>query len=85
MEADGFQADTEDDEEDDCVIISTQSGELHRKNTNLSSSALNDYTNSDHLNFCFLMIFKTNGQAHITQTTSLLCFCKDMHRKMCWG
>ncbi|XP_039908738.1 chromatin assembly factor 1 subunit A isoform X2 [Simochromis diagramma] len=26
MEADGFQADTEDDDEDDCVIISTQSG-----------------------------------------------------------
>lgn len=31
MEADGFQADTEDDDEDDCVIISTQSGKLHRK------------------------------------------------------
>lgn len=28
MEADGFQADTEDDDEDDCVIISAQSGEL---------------------------------------------------------
>lgn len=28
MEADGFQADTEDDDEEDCVIISTQSGEL---------------------------------------------------------
>ncbi|KAM3619630.1 uncharacterized protein V6R79_011059 [Siganus canaliculatus] len=26
MEADGFQADTEDDEEEDCVIISTQAG-----------------------------------------------------------
>lgn len=34
METDGFQADTEDDEEDDCVIISTQSGELHRGNKN---------------------------------------------------
>lgn len=32
MEAEGFQADTEDDDEDDCVIISTQSGELHRRN-----------------------------------------------------
>lgn len=31
MEADGFQADTEDDDEDDCVIISAQSGKLHRK------------------------------------------------------
>lgn len=29
METDGFQADTEDDDEDtDCIIISTQSGEL---------------------------------------------------------
>lgn len=32
MEAEGFQADTEDDDEDDCVIISTQNGELHRRN-----------------------------------------------------
>lgn len=31
MEADGFQADAEDDEEEDCVI-STQSGEFKRKN-----------------------------------------------------
>uniref|UniRef100_A0A673A3A2 Chromatin assembly factor 1 subunit p150 C-terminal domain-containing protein n=1 Tax=Sphaeramia orbicularis TaxID=375764 RepID=A0A673A3A2_9TELE len=30
VEADGFQADTEDDDEDDCIIISTQSGELFR-------------------------------------------------------
>lgn len=28
MEADGFQADTEEDCEDDCVIISTQTGKL---------------------------------------------------------
>lgn len=35
MEADGFQADTEDDDEEDCVIISTQSGELHRKKKTL--------------------------------------------------
>lgn len=28
MGTDGFQADTEDDEEEDCVIISTQPGEL---------------------------------------------------------
>lgn len=33
-EADGFIADTEDDEEDDCVIIPTQSGELHTGNKN---------------------------------------------------
>lgn len=26
---DGFQADTEDDEEEDCVIVATQTGELH--------------------------------------------------------
>uniref|UniRef100_A0A3B5ADW5 Chromatin assembly factor 1 subunit A n=1 Tax=Stegastes partitus TaxID=144197 RepID=A0A3B5ADW5_9TELE len=31
-EADGFQADTEDDDEEDCVIISTQSGESPRRN-----------------------------------------------------
>ena len=30
MEADGFQADTEEDYDDDCVIISTQSGELFK-------------------------------------------------------
>lgn len=28
MEADGFQADTEEDDEDDCVIVSTQSGKF---------------------------------------------------------
>lgn len=28
METDGFQADTEEDEEDDCVCISAKSGEL---------------------------------------------------------
>uniref|UniRef100_A0A3B4WSH6 Chromatin assembly factor 1, subunit A (p150) n=1 Tax=Seriola lalandi dorsalis TaxID=1841481 RepID=A0A3B4WSH6_SERLL len=38
IEADGFQADTEDDDEDDCVIISTQSGELHSKDKKLSWS-----------------------------------------------
>lgn len=36
MEADGFQADTEDDDDEDCVLISTQSGELHGGNTNIS-------------------------------------------------
>lgn len=40
MEADGFQADTEDDDDEDCVLISTQSGELHRGNTNTSLSWL---------------------------------------------
>lgn len=30
MEADGFQADTEDDDELDCVLISVESGELER-------------------------------------------------------
>uniref|UniRef100_A0A8D3BMT2 Chromatin assembly factor 1, subunit A (p150) n=1 Tax=Scophthalmus maximus TaxID=52904 RepID=A0A8D3BMT2_SCOMX len=29
-EADGFQADNEDEDEEDCVLISTQSGELHQ-------------------------------------------------------
>lgn len=29
-EADGFQADTEEDEEDDCVCISTESGKFHQ-------------------------------------------------------
>lgn len=38
MEADGFQADTEDDDDEDCVLISTQSGELHGGNTNTSLS-----------------------------------------------
>lgn len=38
MEADGFQADTEDDDDEDCVLISTQSGELHGGNTNISLS-----------------------------------------------
>lgn len=37
-EADGFQADTEDDDDEDCVLISTQSGELHKGNTNISLS-----------------------------------------------
>lgn len=36
MEAEGFQADTEEDDEDDCVIISTQSGELHKRKRNKS-------------------------------------------------
>lgn len=45
MEAEGFQADTEDDDEDDCVIISTQSGEwLFTKNFRLQT-------------FCQIMIF----------------------------
>lgn len=36
MEADGFQADTEEDDEEDCVILSIQSGELCRRNKKLS-------------------------------------------------
>ncbi|KAL7396317.1 hypothetical protein ABVT39_004199 [Epinephelus coioides] len=35
VEADCFQADTEDDDDEDCVIISTQSGESHRRNQKL--------------------------------------------------
>lgn len=34
VEPDGFQADTEDDEEEDCVIISTQPGELLKEEEN---------------------------------------------------
>ena len=33
METDGFQADTEEDAEDDCVIIAAQNGELHPLST----------------------------------------------------
>lgn len=35
IEADGFQADTEEDDEEDCVIVSTKTGELHRTNIKL--------------------------------------------------
>uniref|UniRef100_A0A8D0CQK4 Chromatin assembly factor 1, subunit A (p150) n=1 Tax=Sander lucioperca TaxID=283035 RepID=A0A8D0CQK4_SANLU len=34
-EADGFQADTEEDDEEDCVIIATQNSELNRRNKKL--------------------------------------------------
>lgn len=34
IEPDGFQADTEDNEEEDCVLISTQLGELLEKEEN---------------------------------------------------
>lgn len=46
IEPDGFQADTEDDEEDDCVIISTQPGELPKE-----ENELNFY--EPHLILCF--------------------------------
>lgn len=41
VEADCFQADTEDDDDEDCVIISTQSGESHRRNQKLWLSTFN--------------------------------------------
>lgn len=47
MEADGFQADTEDDDEDDCVVISTQAGEFHTRNTHRPLSAFNVDTRPD--------------------------------------
>ncbi|XP_071343518.1 chromatin assembly factor 1 subunit A [Trachinotus anak] len=46
MEADGFQADTEDDDEDDCVIISTQSGPT-RENSSSEGDVVMEVTPSD--------------------------------------
>ncbi|XP_018525689.1 chromatin assembly factor 1 subunit A [Lates calcarifer] len=46
MEADGFQADTEDDDEEDCVIISTQSGPT-RENSSSEGDVLMEVTPSD--------------------------------------
>ncbi|XP_056234905.1 chromatin assembly factor 1 subunit A isoform X2 [Seriola aureovittata] len=46
IEADGFQADTEDDDEDDCVIISTQSGPT-RENSSNEGDVLMEVTPSD--------------------------------------
>lgn len=34
VETDGFQADTEDDEEEDCVLVSTQPGKLLKEEEN---------------------------------------------------
>lgn len=31
MEVDGFQADTEDDDDEDCILIPTQNGELGKR------------------------------------------------------
>lgn len=59
MEADGFQADTEDDDEEDC-IITAQSGELHRRNK-MSLSPFN---------VCIIRILKMYALAHITETIS---------------
>lgn len=44
MEADGFQADTEDDDEDDCVIISSQSGEYWERIENCPGDLFKIYT-----------------------------------------
>uniref|UniRef100_UPI0037E753D7 chromatin assembly factor 1 subunit A isoform X1 n=2 Tax=Semicossyphus pulcher TaxID=241346 RepID=UPI0037E753D7 len=46
MEADGFQADTEDDEEEDCVIVSTQSGPTGA-NASSEGDSLMEVTPSD--------------------------------------
>lgn len=34
MEPDGFQADTEEDEDEDCVLVSTQPGQLKTEEEN---------------------------------------------------
>ncbi|XP_044056714.1 chromatin assembly factor 1 subunit A [Siniperca chuatsi] len=46
MEADGFQADTEDDDEEDCVILSTQSGPTRGKSPS-EGDCLMEVTPSD--------------------------------------
>ncbi|KAM9849384.1 chromatin assembly factor 1 subunit A [Aulostomus maculatus] len=46
VEADGFQADTEDDEEEDCIIISTQSGSV-RENSSMGEDDEMEVTPSD--------------------------------------
>ncbi|XP_051232040.1 chromatin assembly factor 1 subunit A isoform X2 [Dicentrarchus labrax] len=46
MEADGFQADTEDDDEEDCVIVSTQSGPT-RVDSSSKGDCLMEITPSD--------------------------------------
>lgn len=56
MEADGFQADTEDDDEEDCVIISTQNGE---STFNVNPKIQITY------HFCNIMIFNMYAWAHI--------------------
>ncbi|XP_074525148.1 chromatin assembly factor 1 subunit A [Halichoeres trimaculatus] len=46
MEAEGFQADTEDDDEDDCIIVSTLSGQS-RENSSGDGNCLMEVTPSD--------------------------------------
>lgn len=62
MEADGFQADTEEDEEEDCIIISTPHGELCRMNENLLT--VNVYHLKSNLGACFGSIFWFSTRKH---------------------
>lgn len=58
IEPDGFQADTEDDEEDDCVIISTQQGELLKEE--------NEFTfDKPHLILCFEDVENENVELEV--------------------
>ena len=72
MEADGFQADTEDDDEEDCIVISAQNGELWRRNKKLLSVFNHNSQILTTLSFVSYMYVKKISEITGTQTSSVM-------------